>query len=99
MDSYNQPSVKIKRISRVKRRGCVYNLSVREDESYVAEGMAVHNCRCRVVSLSEQQAQGLTISVGAAIDYLPDPGFASGSPSLLAAVWPSPIVLSSPSIA
>ena len=26
--------------------GYVYNLAVNEDESYVAEGIAVHNCRC-----------------------------------------------------
>lgn len=51
------------------------------------------NCRCRVVSLSETQAQNMTVSVGAAIDYLPDPGFVSGSPSLLAAVWSTAVQL------
>jgi hypothetical protein len=29
----------------------VYNLSVEDDESYVANGIAVHNCRCMVVPL------------------------------------------------
>ena len=26
--------------------GYVYNLKVEEDESYIAEDIAVHNCRC-----------------------------------------------------
>lgn len=46
------------------------------------------SCRCRVVSLSEKQASKMTISTGSSINYLPDPGFTSGIPTLLAAVWP-----------
>ena len=41
------------------------------------------NCRCRVVSLSEQQVAGRTITDGATITYLPDPGFTSGVAALL----------------
>lgn len=29
-------------------RGLVYNMSVEEDESYVVDGMVVHNCKCHV---------------------------------------------------
>jgi len=35
---------RIKTVERVAFAGPVYNLSVKEDESYVAEGRAVHNC-------------------------------------------------------
>lgn len=33
-------------ITRIKHEGAVYNFAVEEDESYVAEGIVVHNCRC-----------------------------------------------------
>jgi len=29
----------------------VYNLAVDEDDSYVAEGMAIHNCRCQIQTM------------------------------------------------
>jgi intein/homing endonuclease len=35
--------------SQVKDR-TVYNLSVAEDESYIAKGMVVHNCRCTLIA-------------------------------------------------
>jgi hypothetical protein len=41
-------------ISKVVRKpycGMVYNLTVEEDESYVADTFAVHNCRCILVSI------------------------------------------------
>ena len=43
------------------------------------------NCRCRVVTLSEPevQARKLTIHSGGEIHLLPDPGFTSGTSSLL----------------
>lgn len=36
--------------------GIVYNFEVAEDESYVAEGIVVHNCRCTVVSAGTAEA-------------------------------------------
>lgn len=38
---------KIVKIERVKYTGTVYNLEVEGDESYVAQGVVVHNCLCR----------------------------------------------------
>lgn len=35
----------------------VYNFSVEEDESYVVDGMVVHNCRHRVSTLTKEQAE------------------------------------------
>lgn len=32
-----------------KKTTIVYNMSVEEDESYVANGIVCHNCRCRSV--------------------------------------------------
>jgi hypothetical protein len=32
-----------------------YNFSVAEDESYVAKGIVVHNCRCAVVMGSAEE--------------------------------------------
>ena len=32
----------------------MYNLSVEEDESYVAKGIVVHNCRCIFLPWSER---------------------------------------------
>lgn len=36
--------------------GLVYNFEVEQDESYVAGGIVVHNCRCTVVSAAYAQA-------------------------------------------
>lgn len=43
------------KIERIERRPCnkpVYNLAVDEDESYVAEGVVVHNCRSVLVPVT-----------------------------------------------
>ncbi len=40
--------------SQVKSRS-VYNLSVAEDESYIAKGMVVHNCRCVLVAELDEE--------------------------------------------
>ncbi|MFA4974460.1 MAG: DUF559 domain-containing protein [bacterium] len=38
------------------RTGTLWNLSVEEDESFIAKGFAVHNCRCAVVAeLAEEK--------------------------------------------
>ncbi len=34
---------------KIKRPRMLYNLSVEEDESYIAKGFVVHNCRCTLV--------------------------------------------------
>jgi hypothetical protein len=39
---------------RVKDRA-VYNLSVAEDESYIAKGMVVHNCRCVLIAELDEE--------------------------------------------
>lgn len=40
----------------VKQR-VVYNLSVAEDESYIAKGMVVHNCRCVLVAELKEEGE------------------------------------------
>ncbi len=40
-------------VSRYRYEGLVHNLSVEEDESYVAQGVAVHNCACSVIEVPE----------------------------------------------
>lgn len=43
------------RIEKIERRPCnkpVYNLAVEEDESYVADGVVVHNCRSVLVPVT-----------------------------------------------
>ncbi len=44
---------------KVGKPRAVYNLSVAEDESYIAKGMVVHNCRC--VLLAEISEKGLAM--------------------------------------
>jgi SPP1 gp7 family putative phage head morphogenesis protein len=39
----------------VARSRTLYNLSVEEDESYIAKGMVVHNCRCVALPLVEDE--------------------------------------------
>lgn len=46
---------KIERIERIPYIGNVYNLSVREDQSYCIISAVVHNCRCRVKSMSGRE--------------------------------------------
>ena len=54
----------------------VVNLSVDTDESYVIQGATVHNCRCKVNSLSaqEMEEEGLKEET-TGTDLKPDPGF------------------------
>lgn len=56
--------------------GIVVNLSVETDESYIVQGATVHNCRCRVVSLSreEMEQEGLE-EEKKGTDLKPDEGF------------------------
>jgi len=43
---YRFSPISIKVYKRYRKKVTVYNLSVEEDESYVARGFVVHNCRC-----------------------------------------------------
>lgn len=47
------PSNQVAHVSSVPFSGDVYNLSVDEDESYIAQGFAVHNCLCTLVSVPD----------------------------------------------
>ena len=40
--------VSIEKVEKNKRCNKLYNISVDEDESYIADGIIVHNCRCSV---------------------------------------------------
>jgi hypothetical protein len=77
--------VKIRAIRRVPFVGTVHNLSVEEDESYTAEGLAAHNCRCRKISRSEADVQklGLTVTSGSDLGGLPDEGWDSSHSTML----------------
>lgn len=49
--NFNLIGVKLHAIKKIKKNSkCdyLYNLSVEEDESYVADGIIVHNCRCMI---------------------------------------------------
>jgi very-short-patch-repair endonuclease len=39
---------------KMKRKMPMYNLSVEEDESYVAKGVVVHNCRCMALPVNPE---------------------------------------------
>jgi hypothetical protein len=41
-----RPLVRTERVRGLAFTGHVYDLQVREDETFVAEGIVVHNCRC-----------------------------------------------------
>lgn len=51
------PIERIKRI-KLKEPVLVFNMSVEDDESYIAHGFVSHNCRCQVFPVAK--------------DYLPD---------------------------
>lgn len=41
--------LRVKSITKVDKKETVYNISVKDDETYVAEDLIVHNCRSRVI--------------------------------------------------
>jgi hypothetical protein len=43
----------VEHVSRYRYEGFVHNLAVDEDESYAAQGVAVHNCACGVTEVPE----------------------------------------------
>lgn len=67
---------KIRLIEKIPYNGTVCNLSVEKDESYIVYGSTVHNCRCRVTSLSmeEMEEEGLKEETKGT-DLTPDEGF------------------------
>lgn len=68
--AYNCSMVKtrIKSISTATWGNPVYNLSVEEDESYISDGLAVHNCRCSWFPMSIKAAADA--GVGEAAEWL-----------------------------
>ena len=47
--------VKVKGLKLIPQKEIVYNLSVDEDESYIAEDIIVHNCRSTLVFISKKE--------------------------------------------
>jgi hypothetical protein len=45
---------KITSINKIPYAGPVYNFQVDEDESYLANGIIVHNCRCIVTAVMSE---------------------------------------------
>ncbi len=43
--------LEIKSIKKVPFKGSVYNLAVENDETYIAEGTVVHNCRSLLIAI------------------------------------------------
>lgn len=62
-------------ISKVPFEGAVYNLSVEDDESYVAGGIIVHNCTwipITSVEIDDLKAKGEGVKVSTKDDFPPD---------------------------
>ena len=47
--------MRIKSITRVPFKGTVYNFEVKDDESYTANSIIVHNCRCIKAYIGEDE--------------------------------------------
>ena len=83
--------MKIKSIKRIPFEGTVYNLGVADDESYVANGIIVHNCRCTLIPITsieidDLKAKGQGVEVSTEDDIpvgFPDPGFKSFSEKII----------------
>lgn len=56
--------MKIKRITKKHFRGSVYNFETEEDQSYVVNGIVVHNCRCTVTAVSKYEVEDYGIKPG-----------------------------------
>jgi len=55
-NTIKQKVVSVKRFVPAKNKN-LYNLSVEEDESYIAKGFVVHNCRCLALPLTKRIAK------------------------------------------
>jgi hypothetical protein len=53
--SWHTSIIRIDSINRVAFSGTVYNFAVAEDESYVANGVVVHNCRCALIPVDDDE--------------------------------------------
>lgn len=51
--------MRIKNIRREIFEGIVYNLGVKEDHTYFADGILVHNCRSVIVPVTRYEADDL----------------------------------------
>uniref|UniRef100_A0A6M3IRW7 Hint domain-containing protein n=1 Tax=viral metagenome TaxID=1070528 RepID=A0A6M3IRW7_9ZZZZ len=51
--------MKIKSITTIPFEGFVYNLGVEDDESYIANCIAVHNCRCTTIPITKFEVSRL----------------------------------------
>ena len=49
--------VKVNGLKLIPKKEIVYNFSVDEDESYIAEDIIVHNCRSTVIFLSKEETE------------------------------------------
>ena len=89
---------RIVEIKRKKFRGYVYNLEVDTDESYFAEGVAVHNCTwipLTQIEVDDMVKAGGGVKVSTKADFppdFPDPGFKSFSESPITVKVTSPEV-------
>ena len=56
---YETIDIEIEKVERwvIKQNRTLFNLSVEEDESYMAKGIVVHNCRCMVLPTYEKQTR------------------------------------------
>jgi very-short-patch-repair endonuclease len=54
---YNTLGMQVKKIGRwkLKKARTLYNFSVDEDESYIAKGVVVHNCRCTTIPVKMEK--------------------------------------------
>ena len=66
--------LKIKSIKQRDYIGPVYNLAVEHDESFVAESLILHNCRCRTRALTREEA-GDRGGISGKNRLIPDEGF------------------------
>jgi len=50
---YNLLGLKVRSVKKwiIKKPRTLYNLSVEDDESYIAKGVVVHNCRCMALPI------------------------------------------------
>jgi hypothetical protein len=74
--NFNTHNISIVSVSSEKVKGYVYNLTVEDDHSYIAEGVAVHNCQCvirqRLMDHDEFMSDLTAWSDGERVDYLDD---------------------------
>jgi len=68
--------------------GYVYNLSVQDDESYIANQIVSHNCRCLLIPVTSN----MTYTVSNPTTLQPDKGFDTGIILRTPRVLPEPVI-------